>query len=513
MHRVFARVAVVVLMGFAACGGDDAVSGDAGFAARVPMTLAEAKDPKTCKTCHKNHYREWASSMHAYASLDPVFVAMNKRGQRETNGELGDFCLKCHAPMAVMDGKIQNAADSLTDLPPAYQGVTCYTCHNTESVEGDHNALLHLANDVTMRGPIKDAKHPRVHGVAYSPYLDDAKQQSNQMCGGCHDIVTPNGVHIERTFEEYKTSVYTAGHLGAQSCAGCHMDLRDNEVAADDAASGVGTRPVHTHLWPGVDVALTDDFPDQQVQRLAIECMLARGAITQPFDPNMAEQRASPGAFTPSIETQAGHRQPSGASQDRRMWFELLAYDSTGAQLKESSGVIADGELEDKPKDDPNYDSRLWLFRDRMFDKAGQPTHDFWNAAPSDAYPEGYETPSRTLPAQTNPDPSVPHGAQQTFRTFPGDQPGRTARVVGHLRIRPIGMDVLQDLVASGDLDASVLAKVPPPFTMPNTEFEWKLADGNARILPHTDSLSCPNSYLCLLQPDSVYCNGLDDAP
>ena len=39
--------------------------------------------------------------MHAYASDDPVFRAMNQRAQRETSGALGDFCVKCHAPMAV----------------------------------------------------------------------------------------------------------------------------------------------------------------------------------------------------------------------------------------------------------------------------------------------------------------------------------------------------------------------------------------------------------------------------
>ena len=32
--------------------------------------------------------------MHAYASDDPVFQAMNKRAQRETNGALGDFCVR-----------------------------------------------------------------------------------------------------------------------------------------------------------------------------------------------------------------------------------------------------------------------------------------------------------------------------------------------------------------------------------------------------------------------------------
>src|SRR6266852_6748166 len=65
------------------------------------LTHAELTDPETCKTCHPDHFAEWSRSMHAYSSEDPVFIAMNKRGQRETNGQLGDFCVKCHAPMAV----------------------------------------------------------------------------------------------------------------------------------------------------------------------------------------------------------------------------------------------------------------------------------------------------------------------------------------------------------------------------------------------------------------------------
>ena len=61
-------------------------------------------DPQTCKQCHANHFADWSASMHAYASDDPVFRAMNQRGQRETKGQLGSFCVKCHAPMAVNEG-------------------------------------------------------------------------------------------------------------------------------------------------------------------------------------------------------------------------------------------------------------------------------------------------------------------------------------------------------------------------------------------------------------------------
>src|SRR6187402_3543695 len=58
-------------------------------------------DPETCRSCHSEHYREWAGSMHAYASQDPVFLAMNRRGQAETQGALGSFCVGCHAPLAL----------------------------------------------------------------------------------------------------------------------------------------------------------------------------------------------------------------------------------------------------------------------------------------------------------------------------------------------------------------------------------------------------------------------------
>ena len=73
--------------------------------------------------------------MHAYAAEDPVFLAMNARGQRETNGALGDFCVKCHAPLAVELGLTTDGLN-LGEIPPHLAGVTCFFCHTVESVEG-----------------------------------------------------------------------------------------------------------------------------------------------------------------------------------------------------------------------------------------------------------------------------------------------------------------------------------------------------------------------------------------
>ena len=81
------------------------------------LSLEELQDPKSCQACHQQHYEEWSASMHAYASKDPVFLAMNKRGQRETNGELGSFCVQCHAPMALRTGATTDATDVEDDEP------------------------------------------------------------------------------------------------------------------------------------------------------------------------------------------------------------------------------------------------------------------------------------------------------------------------------------------------------------------------------------------------------------
>jgi hypothetical protein len=71
-------------LGLLGCGG-----GGGGAPAR--LTTAELKDPSTCQTCHPAQFAQWSRSMHAYASDDPVFIAMNKRGQRETGGGAGRF--------------------------------------------------------------------------------------------------------------------------------------------------------------------------------------------------------------------------------------------------------------------------------------------------------------------------------------------------------------------------------------------------------------------------------------
>jgi hypothetical protein len=136
----------------------------------------------------------------------------------------------------------------------------------------------------------------------------------------------------------------------------------------------------------------------------------------------------------------AGHAFPSGATQDRRAWVEIAAYDEADAVIYQS-GVVPEGTGVSQ-LDDPD----LWLMGDCMFDAEGEQVHMFWEAT---------STVSRLLPAQATFDVGDPrYYDSHVFRIYPGDEPlgQMPARVVARVWIMPIEISVVDDLAASGDL-------------------------------------------------------------
>jgi hypothetical protein len=141
---------------------------------------------------------------------------------------------------------------------------------------------------------------------------------------------------------------------------------------------GVKSRSLRSHMMVGVDLALTD-FPDAELgpqlvaeqtaesdrQRLPSVCA---GLCVRPAD----------GGGTDVVvwlhnEAQ-GHAWPSGATQDRRAWLEIEAFD--GDETVVRSGVLADDEPVDAAA---ARDPTLWVFRDYASNAEGQPESMFWN--------------------------------------------------------------------------------------------------------------------------------------
>lgn len=439
---------------------------DTGVVAPVPTDALPREtllDPVACQACHPAHYEEWSGSMHAYASRDPVFVAMNARGQEETGGALGDFCVQCHAPMALREGLTKDGLN-LASLPDAYQGVTCYFCHAVDAVEGTHNNPLRLSNDQVMRGPFRDPNPTSAHASSYSTHFDKDHADSAALCGACHDVAVhdafaPADVSVERTFLEWQDTLFNApAHEGGLTCNGCHMPIspsRDRSAVGDDQPQ----RRSRRHDFEGVDVAI-DDFPGKTRQRLLVQQFLDSsllGEICVSRDGVVAVTLENAGA---------GHHWPSGASHDRIAWLDVRAYDQNSlvyrttepeltakAYLNNPADAMADGGSGEEP--DATLGSILSL-TDDVVDEAGNEAHFFWEVFRVNG--------STTLPGVVTRDPQHPEFHRER-RTWEMDTE-QTAfdsieRVELTVKLRPIKLAVLAELVRSGHLERTLALNMP----------------------------------------------------
>jgi hypothetical protein len=409
------------------------------------LSLAEQQDPRACASCHPDHYAEWSGSMHAYAGVDPVFLALNKRMQRETNGALGSFCVQCHAPLAVRLGATKDGLN-LGELDPKLLGVTCYFCHDAQFFGGPlHNNPLVLADDGKMRGAIKDPVANTAHEGLYSGSHDRGNDGSSIFCGSCHDIENPQGAKIERTFSEWTRSHFAT--VDRKNCGDCHMPERTGLAAQ---APGVLVRKVHDHSMPGVDVALTA-FPGRDAQRVGVQ-KIVDDAISASLcvtpDPT-----AGVHVEVTLRSEKVGHAFPSGAAQDRRAWVELEG-------IRAGTVAFSSGQVPERRAVSASADPQILLLRDRHFDAAGRETHFFWNTVRF----ESVLLPVAPTSDQGDRGRSVAHSY-----TFAGAMP---ESVKMRVKVRPLDFDLLDELVASGDLDPAV-AEAVPTFTLAATELTW----------------------------------------
>ena len=407
--------------------------------------------------------------MHAYAAEDPVFLAMNRRGQRETNGALGSFCVQCHAPMAVREGLTTDGLN-LDSVPAKMKGVTCFFCHSVDQVNGEHDNPLRLASDLVMRGPISNPMQTTAHATLSSPLHDRDQLESASLCGSCHDVRTGHGADIERTFAEWKNSVFAQPPLGA-TCGQCHMAQSKVEqpVAKVDNAP---LRRTHSHTFAAVDVALTE-FPEKAAQRAEVQSLLDSSLQSALC---VARTLQGPQLRVVLDNIAAGHSFPSGASQDRRLWVETQAF-ADGGVIAESGLVAADQDEASNP--DPNF----WLMRDCLFGPDGGSVDMFWEAA---------SFTGNLLPAQVTFDQRDPRYYQShVMQSWP--LPQLPERATMKLWLRPMGLGVLRQLVQSGDLDERVLAALPT-FQLGQT-VEWTAASATQTFI---DSEGNPVSCLSL---------------
>lgn len=407
-------------------------------------------DPTTCASCHPDQYAEWSRSMHAYASDDPVFLALDALGQEATGGALRTLCVGCHAPTAVAEGVATTGAE-VAAAPRALRGVGCWACHAIDGVTALHNGGLRWADDRVMRGGIAAPVDTPAHGSRRDHLLAGDRIESSDPCGACHDVRVGDAA-VEATYAEWAGSLFGPGGVSPVSCAGCHMFGRDAPAAA---LPGMPTRRVHDHAFPAIDRPLTS-WPGQAELTAGIARDLAPAVSLRLC--------VLPAAGGVDVEVtldnlQVGHAFPSGVTHSRRVWVEAVA--TAGDRELFATGRFA-------PDQAPTADAdpALWRLGTHFFDAGGREVDFAWEVASV--------TSELLTPSVTN-DPNDPNFYHARSHHYP--VLGAPDRVDAVVHVEPIGLELLDKLIAAGALAPEVRARMPR-WTISSTARTWRRADG-----------------------------------
>lgn len=313
----------------------------------VPFTPAAS-----CDVCHGLFDREgsafgtWAGSAMGHAARDPIYRAALVIAERDAPG-VGDFCLRCHAPEAWLEGRCIPTDGSLLRSDDA--GVGCAFCHRAEPTPYVRNGQYIVADDGVMRGPYADPVNP-AHQTAETRWLADAR-----MCGTCHDLYSPlverrnldgspTGMPFpeQTTYTEWSQSAFASE---GRTCQSCHMPKASGVIANDRPErpdrSSHGLTGANAYLLSLIELLHPELSLSQELSRgvarsLALLRTAARLELTGPEEVVCGE----PTQFVVRVINESGHKLPTGYPDGRRVILGVSApaLDIERGQLDEQTG-------------------------------------------------------------------------------------------------------------------------------------------------------------------------------
>ncbi|MBV1858822.1 MAG: cytochrome c family protein [Nannocystaceae bacterium] len=297
----------------------------------------------------------WTPTLMANAARDPVFWAGVAIAAQD-DAEHTDDCIRCHSPNAFLNGR--GGATSIEELEPDdgdLEGVTCEFCHRMTEGSLLGNAQYELDDvlqgaTVARRGPwdYSDGVPAPIPGAEGHVTTFDPFTGSSEMCGTCHEVTTHrervdsrgNGMgadfNEQRTYSEWARSDFAEAGEGFRSCQDCHMP----EVP-DSAACGPYNN-VHEHplgnrrhdllganrfmltmlaeeALPGFEAATYELALDK------IDEFVRTSASMEVTPPASVDLGAGLQDFVVRVTNDTGHKLPSGYSEGRVMWIEVVA--------------------------------------------------------------------------------------------------------------------------------------------------------------------------------------------
>jgi nitrate/TMAO reductase-like tetraheme cytochrome c subunit len=244
---------------------------------------------KDCATCHQQIYEEWANSGHAYAAVSPMFHAFEDKVNKLSQGTIGYFCLRCHAPVATTMGLRRDQA--IWDGPRVFkEGVTCVACHRVKIpfVKADGERRMEpgdvydpVYGSGTGQGVALAEKYRQFFKTKTDPHdkspgqpmhrraIEFEELSKSTFCMSCHQVAVKPGIKLEVVWDQYRASPACRDGV---SCQDCHM----GKVPGVDEGYSIGPAAVvnnkvvnperkhsnHMFFGPGYSIAHPGVFPD-----------------------------------------------------------------------------------------------------------------------------------------------------------------------------------------------------------------------------------------------------------
>ncbi|MCX7679909.1 MAG: cytochrome c family protein [Spirochaetes bacterium] len=321
---------------------------------KIPhFELSRFIQPEICGGCHDEIYEQWKTSMHNLSHVDELYrvAAFHYLKGLTDPDEIkeAEHCVVCHAPIGYFSGfpkKVSQERDNASKIAEIVKkGVQCDFCHSATGAYAIYNNQMKLdpgygeANPGIKRGPFKDS-HSDFHKSEFSEF-----HTSSEICGVCHDVRhVAFGTKLETTYEEWSKSPYNAKDPKERvTCQGCHMYHRpgvpatgSTERPKNPGVAAIGGPPrehIFTHYFVGGNVAIPLRHGDALKAKMAEE-RLKHAARISIIDSQLHNRKI--GIIIENIG--AGHYLPTGLTDIRQMWLEVVVKDIKG-KIIFSSGV------------------------------------------------------------------------------------------------------------------------------------------------------------------------------